>query len=357
MTVETTSGTLIGAMDGFEDTQGLSSERLYELLETSDARARVFAIWALGLRSACAVVMADQLRAEPDAGVRRALAVVLAGEGELDLLVAMCRHDPSVHVRASTVPMVMRFAAAGRIPWSIVIGRLADEAPVRAAVIGQVDASSPQELRAAAVAALHDEADVVRREAFETCVSLAREGAVATDVLRDALDQMTEAECMNALSTWFSIEHASAIGELLAPARRPVRECALRLRPFLVRTDLAPLLADDAELFVRLEHDLHLGPHDASTIVLLHLAVMSPWGRTQLVNLVIGRLSKETRIPLAQRALLRQLAAICEAEQASADVGVLTTNDADGNDDDDMADAEWRRNLHAELRALVARLA
>jgi hypothetical protein len=72
-------------MDEFEDTQGLSSEQLYELLEQGDAQERVFAIWALGLRSAGAVTMADQLRVEPDAGVRRALAVVLAGQGETTL--------------------------------------------------------------------------------------------------------------------------------------------------------------------------------------------------------------------------------------------------------------------------------
>jgi hypothetical protein len=338
-------------MDDFEDTQGLSAEQLHELLETGDAQERVFAIWALGLRSAGAVPMADQLRVEPDAGVRRALAVVLAGQGELDLLVAMCRHDPSVHVRASAVPIVMRFAAAGRIPWSLVIGRLADKAPVRASVISQVDTSSPQELRTAAVAALHDEEDLVRREAFETCAKLAQAGALATNVLRDALDRMTEGDCVNALSTWFSIERASAIGELLAPAQRAVRECALRMRPFLARTDLAPLLGDDAELYVRLEHPLRLRLHEAPTIVLLRLAVMAPW-RDQLVNLVIGRLYKETALPDEQRALLVELAATCETAQPSDDDGGLATND-----DDDAADLAWRQSLHAELRALAARFA
>jgi hypothetical protein len=344
----------MATMDEFEETRGLSSERLHELLESGDARERVLAIWALGLRSAGVGMMADQLRSEPDAGVRRALAVVLAGQGEIDLLVAMCRHDPSVHVRASAVQMVIRFAIAGRIPWSIVLGRLADEAPVRASVISQVEASSPEELRAAAVAALHDEAELVRREAFETCAKLARAGAVATDVLRDALDHMTEGDCVNALSTWFSIEHASAIGELLASAQRPVRERALRMRPFLARTDLAPLLGDDAELYVRLEHALRLRLHEAPTIVLLRLAVMAPW-RDQLVDLVISRLHKETALPAEQRALLLELAAACEAVQAPVDDGGLaTTND---DDDDDAADAEWRQSLHAELRALVARFA
>jgi hypothetical protein len=340
-------------MDEFEETQGVSSERLYELLETGDAQERVFVIWALGLRAVGAVTMADQLRVEPDPGVRRALAVVLAGQGEIDLLVAMCRHDPSVHVRASAVQMVMRFAIAGRIPWSIVIGRLADEAPVRASVISQVEASSPPELRAAALAALHDAEDLVRREAFETCARLARAGALATGVLCDALDQMTEGDCVNALSTWFSIERASVIAELLAPAQRAVRERALRMRPFLARTDLAPLLGEDAELYVRLEHALHLHPNDAPTIVLLRLAVMAPW-RDQLVNLVIARLYKETALPAEQRALLVELAATCETTQTPDDDGGLATT---GDDDDDAADVAWRQSLHAELRALVARFA
>jgi hypothetical protein len=222
---------------------------------------------------------------------------------------------------------------------------------VRASVISQVDASSPQELRAAALAALHDEADLVRREAFETAAKLARAGALATDVLRDALDHMSEGDCVNALSTWFSIESASAIGELLAPAQRAVRERALRMRPFLARTDLAPLLGDDAELYARLEHVLHLGPHDAPTIVLLRLAVMAPW-HDQLVNLVIDRLHKETTLPAEQRALLLELAATCETAQASADDGGLATKD-----DDDAADLAWRQSLHAELRALAARFA
>ena len=78
-------------MDKFEDTRGLSAERLHALLANGDARERVFAIWALGLRSAGVGMTADRLRSEPDASARCALAVVLAGQGEIDLLVAMCR--------------------------------------------------------------------------------------------------------------------------------------------------------------------------------------------------------------------------------------------------------------------------
>jgi len=119
------------------------------------------------------------------------------------------------------------------------------------------------------------------------------------------------------------------------------------MRPFLARTDLAPLLGDDAELYARLGPTLHLAPHEAPTIVLLRLAVRAPW----LANLVIGRLHKETAIPAEQRALLIELAAACEARQAADDDGSLSTM----NDDDDAADARWWQSLCAELRALVAR--
>jgi hypothetical protein len=46
----------------------------------------------------------EHLRSEPDAGVRRALAVVLAAQGELDLLVALARNDPNVHVPGQYKP-------------------------------------------------------------------------------------------------------------------------------------------------------------------------------------------------------------------------------------------------------------
>jgi len=125
-------------MNHFEETRNLTIEALHRALAEGDAPDRVFAIWALALRvPAVTRTMIDQLRSEPDPGVRRALAVVLAGEGELDLLVAICRRDPSIHVRASVVQMLFRFADAGRVPWSLVLERLSDAPEVRAAVVGQ----------------------------------------------------------------------------------------------------------------------------------------------------------------------------------------------------------------------------
>jgi len=93
------------ALEDFEATRQLGERELRELMNDPDPRTRLHAIWALGLRVAPVI---DYLAGEPDPGVRRGLAVVLASIGELDLLVALYRHDPNVHVRASTAQMVVR---------------------------------------------------------------------------------------------------------------------------------------------------------------------------------------------------------------------------------------------------------
>ena len=86
-------------IETFDAASRLGEAELRELVCSEDARTRLYAIWALGLRAASVV---GHLQGEPDPGVRRGLAVVLAGQGEVDLLVALSRHDPNVQVRAST---------------------------------------------------------------------------------------------------------------------------------------------------------------------------------------------------------------------------------------------------------------
>ena len=293
-------------MNDFEETKGLTAEELHVALETGDAHERVLAIWALGLRAVGAVMMADQLRAEPDAGVRRALAVVLAGQGETDLLVAMCRHDPSVHVRASAVQMVMRFAAVGRVPWSIVEGRLSDAPEVRASIMSQIDAKSP--LHAAARAALSDDEELVRREAFETCVKLSRTGAFTREILLGAVERASPGERANALATWFHLERADVIAPLLAGASSAVREQAIRLRPEVA----AQLIGDDVELYVRLERGLRGTLADASLRLLVTLAQRNP-GDTHTLKPLVARLQQLDSLPAEQRAELHALAAALEA--------------------------------------------
>src|SRR5688500_10144834 len=135
---------MTAAIETFDEARQLSEAELRELVNAGDPRSRVYAVWALGLRAAPVV---GYLSGEPDPGVRRALAVVLASQGEVDLLVALARHDPNVYVRASTTLMMVRFAQAGRVPWTVVIERFNDAPEVRAALVSQIEPTAPAEIR------------------------------------------------------------------------------------------------------------------------------------------------------------------------------------------------------------------
>lgn len=330
-------------MDDIGETAGWSAARLHELLETGDAHDRVLAVWALGLRSAAGSMMADQLRSEPDAGVRRALAVVLAGQGEIDLLAAICRHDPSVHVRASAVQMLMRFAVAGRVPWSLVTERLSDAPEVRAALMSQVDATSPEELRAAAVAGLRDGDALVRREAFETCVKLALTGLVDPEQLRGVVDEAAPGERAHALGIWLAASSPEALATILAGGSRPTREQLLRMRPELARTTFAPLLADDVELFQRVAGALRLVPADASLRVLVVLVGFG-WQYPGSLRELVSRLETVETVPPD---LLARLDAIDATLRALVNGHALEVEE-----DDELAlyDAEHAAHLAAITR-------
>ena len=80
-------------------------------------------------RSRCARPMRSPSSArahEPDAGVRRNLAVVLAGHGQLDLLVALAKRDPAPEVRAAAMQLVARFAIDDKLPHALVVERAHD---------------------------------------------------------------------------------------------------------------------------------------------------------------------------------------------------------------------------------------
>ena len=264
-------------MKDFEETKELSQPELFTLLAQGDARERVLAIWALALRVSGTTTMANQLRTEPDAGVRRALAVVLASAGEIDLLVAMCRHDPSVYVRASAVQMLVRFALAERVPWSLVRERLADAAEVRAGLVSQLDATAPVELRADAVAMLRDADDMVRREAFETCAKLCAAGVIEGESLRAFLDEASFSDRATMIAKWFEIERVERIAEMLAPANRDTRAVALKQRPMLALTTLASLVRDRDDLAAVLPAAMRASIDELSLALLVEIVTASPW--------------------------------------------------------------------------------
>lgn len=334
------------------DIEGFTVEELHALLANGDARGRLLAVWALALRSTAVTIMANQLRTEPDPGVRRALAVVLAGEGELDLLVAMSRHDPNVHVRASASQILVRFAAADRLPWSMVTPRLADAPEVRAAVISQLGPASPPELRAAVVAALRDDSDLVRREAFEVAIRLERAGLLDAATLVDVLESVRDGELSHLLGMWLAVERPARLAELLESTRRDIRERVLLRMPELVYTDLARLLGDDVELYSHLAHTLSLPLARAPLPILLQLGARSPSSFDVLAE-AGARLSKLDRLPGELAPLVRELAAACDdAMEPNGEPGAIDLFEDEYDDEPDPA----QQGIVDALRAQIDRL-
>lgn len=244
------------ALRDFDETHPLSVTELRAILASDDAPSRVYAVWALGLRAVRARQLAEQLVGEPDAGVRRALAVVLAGDGEIDLLLALARHGPNVHVRASASTLVVRFATSGHVPWTVIAERLADRPEVQAAILGEVDASAPAEIHALVARCLEHEDGSVRREAFQCAVKLHDAGAGDDESVCRYLEGANVDEARLALEFWFEAATPRTASLVLARASRAVREIALRMRPHLAFTDLVALIEQDAALLLLLEYQL-----------------------------------------------------------------------------------------------------
>lgn len=323
--------------DEFDATRQLAEQQLRDLVKDSDPLRRLHAIWALGLQMSSVV---GYLAGEPDPGVRRGLAVVLAGRGELDLLVALCRHDPNVHVRASTIQIVLRFAKAGRIPWSIVVERFADAAEVRAGLVSQIDMSAPAGVRELALRALVDPEEIVRREAFEVGVA----GVANAVQLRAALEVMSRGECSNALATWFAAETPDTIAAALVDTSQQVREVAIRLRPELAFTDLLPLIENDLVLYEKVSVKLGKPPLK----LLLAMLDARPWRYDVIVTILwrinCGDFSKADVAPHVSK-----FRAVC-SERLDALENQVTAPDVDEWDAEELN--EERRDLSKIIGAL-----
>ena len=327
----------------------MSEGELRELLGAEDPRTRILAVWALGLRAGSSAMFVEQLAGEPAPGVRRALAVVLAGQGELDLLVALARHDPDVHVRAHAAQMVARFASAGRVPWEVVTDRFADHHDVRAAILSQIDAAAPPEIHERVVASLDDSDGSVRREAFETAVKLYMAGAVGGEALQRALDRATSGEVKNALVRWLELDHPSSIARALAGAKQTVRSTAIRMRPELALTDLVPLLEQDAELFEDLSYELKLAMKQAPIALVVRVALRTRWA--ERLAEAEARLAACDRLPELAADLIALhascLATIADLDATLASATLLAELDDDGERPEDL----WARRETLEALA------
>ena len=232
----------MAAIESFEDVRGLTEAELRGLIERGRPEQRVWAIWALALRSADIGDLAQ--RREPDAGVRRNLAVVLAGHGQVDLLVALAKRDPAAEVRAAAMQLVCRFAIDAKLPHAFVSERVRhDGGAVRLAVLGTVFAGAPPWLLELAESLLDDSDGDVRYEAFE---ALVRGGATAQALMW--LEEAPEAEARLALMRWSARGRVRPCAELLARASRRMRRLLIESVRVARWDDLSPVIGDEVAL-------------------------------------------------------------------------------------------------------------
>jgi len=232
----------MAAIESFEDVRELADADLRALLEAGRPEQRVWAIWALALRSADVQAMGERI--EPDAGVRRNLAVVLAGHGQLDLLVALGKRDPAPEVRAAAMQLVSRFAIDGKLPSSLVVERIgSDSSEVRIAVLGTVFGGAPTWLIEISQQLLDDGDSDVRYEAFE---ALVRAGSNEHALMW--LEEAPEAEARLALMRWSARGRVRASAELLSRASRRMRRLLIESVRIATWHDLAPAIGEETPL-------------------------------------------------------------------------------------------------------------
>ncbi len=310
----------MAAIDSFEAARGLAESELRALLAEGRPEERVWAIWALALRSANNV---DDIakRTEPDPGVRRNLAVVLAGHGHLDLLVALGKRDPAPEVRAAAMQLISRFALDGKLPSGLVVERATtDEPEVKIAVMGTLFAGAPRWLVELGEQLLGDRDADVRYEAFE---ALLRAGDVAPALVW--LEEAPEGEARLVLMKWSARGRGRACADALAKASRRLRRLLIESVRVATWAELAPAIGDEPALIralARRDPDVfHAMPID----VLVRAALREP---SEAWLVMIGERLAHLDEPSQVSALLPALAERCTRCLAELDARLAEVRNA-----------------------------
>lgn len=170
----------------FSQVQQQPTTAVLELAAAGDPRERVWAAWAIGLRAPQAHDwIAERARLDPEPGVRRHLAVMLAGYRRREDLWSLAM-DADARVRSTALHWLCRISAVDDVvAWDRIMPRLVSEpAEIRAAIIRGLPRALPssverrwpamlddpsRDVRAAVLARIHS-IEVPRPEALMNAV-------------------------------------------------------------------------------------------------------------------------------------------------------------------------------------------
>jgi hypothetical protein len=221
------------AFANFDAVRRLDDDALRSLLRSGEPTERVWAAWEVGLRRQAAhPEIVGHFVGEPTPGVRRAMLVVIAGHGEVDVLVAIARHDPAPEVRAAAMRLIVRFVLQGAIDRSIVADAFPNEVPeVRIAIVETVPADAPDDLRGLVLAALASHVSDEQLAGFD--------GAFRIGLPHAAMAWLETTTGALAIAAWarFGESDPAAITAALAEAGPAVRS-----RAFALLTPIARLV-------------------------------------------------------------------------------------------------------------------
>lgn len=240
---------MASSIETFEQAMKLDTAALRALLTGHRPEQRVWAMWALALRQHGVPDLIQRTAVEPDPGVRRTLAVILASHGETDLLVALARHDPAIAVRASAMQLVTRLAAGGQIDRSVVLEAAQGEPEIQAAILAAIDARAPEFLVAIAVQFVQRGAPELQVEAFE---ALVRTGTPVG--LHRAIAWLGTASppfAIEACRRWARAETPEVVVRVLASAPAELRAIALQALRGASWPVLEALIGDDRGLLLQ----------------------------------------------------------------------------------------------------------
>jgi len=206
----------VPSVESFEEARALDREQLQILLESGQPEQRVWAIWALALRTGEPSMVAGR---PADAGVRRTLAVVFAGHGHTEALIDLATKDPDVYVRETAMQLVTRLAAGGAISRGVVEDALTRDPATRAAALGAIGKGAPQFLISIAHRMLHDPDPDIAGEAFEALLRLdTREGRDAARVW-----MLKRPDPWSYVSRWLRAGDIHGLADAVSGARMEIR--------------------------------------------------------------------------------------------------------------------------------------